>query len=262
MFPKSCSSQRLVPGHSRTILGTPSCKGLFGTPLCSKHCCVQIAATGCSQSHSTPALAPSASAAAQPPCQAGNRVYLVSDLHTDYAENMDWVEALGQRQGHQEDTLIVAGDVSDDLQVCPGPPTCQAGNGLSWGYARVHLQRASVWGIGFSGGAMGYRQVLQKGIQEECACASPHALLLASPLSSPLLHACPIFHHPFPYACPSSSCLPSLPSVPDHTAYPRRAKGRIRARLLRAGQPRAVVPRPQWAPDLAGQAGGGSGQLS
>lgn len=41
-------------------------------------------------------------------------VYAVSDLHTDYASNMDWVSALSDCE-YQQDVLICAGDVCDRL---------------------------------------------------------------------------------------------------------------------------------------------------
>ncbi|MAP11692.1 MAG: hypothetical protein CMQ61_06525 [Gammaproteobacteria bacterium] len=45
---------------------------------------------------------------------AGARVYAVSDLHVDYSANLAWVTALSS-DAYQRDTLIVAGDVSDNL---------------------------------------------------------------------------------------------------------------------------------------------------
>ncbi|CAN0854846.1 [Acyl-carrier-protein] phosphodiesterase PptH [Linum grandiflorum] len=39
-------------------------------------------------------------------------VFVVSDLHTDYKENMTWVERLPTNK-HREDVLIVAGDVAE-----------------------------------------------------------------------------------------------------------------------------------------------------
>lgn len=42
------------------------------------------------------------------------RVYAVSDVHADFAPNMAWVRAL-RRGVRGEDTLILAGDVTDDL---------------------------------------------------------------------------------------------------------------------------------------------------
>jgi len=43
------------------------------------------------------------------------RVFALSDLHVDYAENWEWLNALSL-EGHERDALIVAGDVSDDLE--------------------------------------------------------------------------------------------------------------------------------------------------
>ncbi|MCG8415159.1 MAG: metallophosphoesterase [Pseudomonadales bacterium] len=44
------------------------------------------------------------------------RIYTVSDLHVDYPENLQWVLNLSDDE-HLEDTLIVAGDVSDDMSL-------------------------------------------------------------------------------------------------------------------------------------------------
>ncbi|KAK9827915.1 hypothetical protein WJX74_008908 [Apatococcus lobatus] len=44
------------------------------------------------------------------------RVWAVSDLHTDYPDNLKWCEDLSIKD-YQEDALIVAGDVSDDLSI-------------------------------------------------------------------------------------------------------------------------------------------------
>lgn len=48
------------------------------------------------------------------------RVYAISDVHTDYKENLAWVEQhcseVGETSGESDETvIIVAGDVSDDL---------------------------------------------------------------------------------------------------------------------------------------------------
>ncbi|KAH9602192.1 hypothetical protein KSS87_000808 [Heliosperma pusillum] len=40
------------------------------------------------------------------------RLFVLSDLHTDYAENMTWVDCIST-SGHQEDVLLVAGDVAE-----------------------------------------------------------------------------------------------------------------------------------------------------
>ncbi|XP_028756542.1 uncharacterized protein LOC114715817 [Neltuma alba] len=42
----------------------------------------------------------------------GLRVFVVSDLHTDYAENMKWVKCLSSIN-HKKDVLLVAGDVAE-----------------------------------------------------------------------------------------------------------------------------------------------------
>ncbi|KAK9829451.1 hypothetical protein WJX72_005956 [[Myrmecia] bisecta] len=44
------------------------------------------------------------------------RIFAVSDIHTDYDINMQWVQRLSAAQ-HRQDTLILAGDVSDDLRL-------------------------------------------------------------------------------------------------------------------------------------------------
>lgn len=44
------------------------------------------------------------------------RVFGVSDLHVDYAENLTWVEALSQ-QDYQADVVLVAGDISHKLEL-------------------------------------------------------------------------------------------------------------------------------------------------
>lgn len=40
------------------------------------------------------------------------RVFVVSDLHTDYDENLKWVECLSSVK-HKNDVLLVAGDVAE-----------------------------------------------------------------------------------------------------------------------------------------------------
>ncbi|WOK98898.1 hypothetical protein Cni_G07610 [Canna indica] len=47
------------------------------------------------------------------PCDADDmRVFVVSDLHTDYKENMEWVRRLST-EWYKKDVLIVAGDVAE-----------------------------------------------------------------------------------------------------------------------------------------------------
>lgn len=42
------------------------------------------------------------------------RVFVVSDLHTDYADNMEWVRRMSSDR-YQNDVLIVAGDIAETL---------------------------------------------------------------------------------------------------------------------------------------------------
>lgn len=54
-----------------------------------------------------PQILPSASGG-----DSGLRVFVISDLHTDYSENMRWVKSLSSKR-HKKDVLIVAGDVAE-----------------------------------------------------------------------------------------------------------------------------------------------------
>ena len=42
------------------------------------------------------------------------RVFAVSDIHVDYAENLDWILSLDARE-FSEDVLVLAGDVTDKM---------------------------------------------------------------------------------------------------------------------------------------------------
>lgn len=42
----------------------------------------------------------------------GLRVFVISDLHTDYSENLSWVKCLSTST-HKNDVLLVAGDVAE-----------------------------------------------------------------------------------------------------------------------------------------------------
>src|SRR6185295_3817488 len=44
------------------------------------------------------------------------RLFATSDLHTDYKENFRWLQELSDTE-YLEDTLIVAGDISDRLEI-------------------------------------------------------------------------------------------------------------------------------------------------
>ncbi len=61
-----------------------------------------------------PGAAAAAPAAATAPAAAAGelRVYAVSDLHTDYAENLEWCRRLPAAR-YRDAVLLVAGDVSD-----------------------------------------------------------------------------------------------------------------------------------------------------
>nr|GMC73289.1 Calcineurin-like phosphoesterase domain, apaH type [Ipomoea batatas] len=43
----------------------------------------------------------------------GLQVFVLSDLHTDYSENMTWVRGLSRTVGQNKDVLLVAGDVAE-----------------------------------------------------------------------------------------------------------------------------------------------------
>ncbi|DBA84082.1 TPA: hypothetical protein ACH3X1_006563 [Trebouxia sp. C0004] len=47
--------------------------------------------------------------------QSIDRVFAVSDVHCDYTLNQDWLAELKQKQYGQNDVLLLAGDISDDL---------------------------------------------------------------------------------------------------------------------------------------------------
>jgi len=42
------------------------------------------------------------------------RVFAVSDIHVDYAENLEWILALDEKE-YADDILILAGDVTDKM---------------------------------------------------------------------------------------------------------------------------------------------------
>ena len=44
------------------------------------------------------------------------RLFATSDLHTDYKENLNWLKELSDTE-YRDDTLIVAGDVSDRVEI-------------------------------------------------------------------------------------------------------------------------------------------------
>eukprot|EP00037_Helgoeca_nana_P025305 m.275601 g.275601 ORF g.275601 m.275601 type:complete len:203 (+) comp26904_c0_seq16:357-965(+) len=50
---------------------------------------------------------------------AATRVYAISDMHTDVTANLEWLQGYADQNGslHADDLIIVAGDVSDSLDV-------------------------------------------------------------------------------------------------------------------------------------------------
>ncbi|MFT4813170.1 MAG: 3',5'-cyclic AMP phosphodiesterase CpdA, partial [Paracoccaceae bacterium] len=42
------------------------------------------------------------------------RFFALSDIHVDYSENLNWVEAIDS-DAYRDDVLILAGDATDDL---------------------------------------------------------------------------------------------------------------------------------------------------
>lgn len=69
---------------------------------------------------SSPASQHSSQAPGLPPLYilAAMRVWAVSDIHTDYAQNLQWVRELADSAGGdcRGDVLLVAGDVSDSTE--------------------------------------------------------------------------------------------------------------------------------------------------
>ena len=52
-----------------------------------------------------------------PPDEAAARLFVVSDIHSDYEANMAWCRSLADGGRFRRDTLIVAGDVSHSLEI-------------------------------------------------------------------------------------------------------------------------------------------------
>jgi hypothetical protein len=44
------------------------------------------------------------------------RVFAVSDVHTDYKQNLEWLEGLCGTSEYRQDVILLAGDVSDSLE--------------------------------------------------------------------------------------------------------------------------------------------------
>jgi hypothetical protein len=62
------------------------------------------------------AAMPSPSSSSSSPSSPPPRVFVLSDIHTDYSENLEWVDSLSSTE-FQHDAVILAGDVSDAIDV-------------------------------------------------------------------------------------------------------------------------------------------------
>nr|XP_048329813.1 acyl-carrier-protein phosphodiesterase PptH-like isoform X3 [Ziziphus jujuba var. spinosa] len=85
----------------------PSCFNLSQPPCHSKHISRHIASNIRRPCIRRPQILSSAHEDA-----VGLRVFVLSDLHTDYAENMKWVKSLSADR-YKNDVLLVAGDVAE-----------------------------------------------------------------------------------------------------------------------------------------------------
>ncbi|KAL3686866.1 hypothetical protein R1sor_013175 [Riccia sorocarpa] len=52
----------------------------------------------------------------EPSGRGNNKIFLISDVHTDHEENLDWIRGLSSVDFSQH-TLILAGDVTDNLEI-------------------------------------------------------------------------------------------------------------------------------------------------
>lgn len=105
--------RRLVGSHPLNMLVRfiPSCPSVSQKPLSlnnlSKHIALGKYKRGIRCCIKRPQILPSTSGDA-----VGLRVFVLSDLHTDYAENMKWVKSISTVR-HKKDVLLVAGDVAE-----------------------------------------------------------------------------------------------------------------------------------------------------
>lgn len=86
----------------------PCCPSLSQKPLAKQ---VQIRTQMKYTTRRRPEILTS-SAAASSASAFGLRVFVLSDLHTDYSDNMTWVKCLSTTR-HKKDVLLVAGDVAE-----------------------------------------------------------------------------------------------------------------------------------------------------
>ena len=74
----------------------------------------QKLANACSRAHRLDRWSPHGELSGKREPVAVERLWALSDVHTERAENMQWVLSLGHNKEYLNDTLILAGDVSDD----------------------------------------------------------------------------------------------------------------------------------------------------
>lgn len=44
------------------------------------------------------------------------RIFAISDVHTDYTQNLEWIKALSN-SNYKNDVIIVAGDISQQINL-------------------------------------------------------------------------------------------------------------------------------------------------
>lgn len=117
MFPLChCRSEALVELSRNSHIAMailPSCLSLSQKPSHSFHLSKQIVFGEYERSVKRncirrPQIVPSRNYAEA----VGPRVFIISDLHADYSENMTWVKELANMR-HKKDVLLVAGDVAE-----------------------------------------------------------------------------------------------------------------------------------------------------
>lgn len=94
----------------------PSCLSIYQQPSNIFSLPRNIAFTNCRRvvkrgGITRPQILPSSNGAGAADA-AGLRVFVISDLHTDYSENIAWVKGLSTLK-HKKDALLVAGDVAE-----------------------------------------------------------------------------------------------------------------------------------------------------
>lgn len=90
----------------------PSCSSLSQQPCLSNYVTKQISSTKYKTNTRTFCITRPPIPHSSPQEAVGLRVFVLSDLHTDYAENLKWVKSLSTVR-YKNDVLVVAGDVAE-----------------------------------------------------------------------------------------------------------------------------------------------------